>query len=384
MVDVEEIRPGLAEEAGEVGARFGVVEAVAAQRIALIEVVHQRPYPDPAVVELHRRAGRQLPVGGARVDRDRAARLLRVRQPPGVHLGAGEVLRRPAVHEVHHALPPGCSLPPLPPVPPSPPMPPCLRYRPGSGRGALPQRCENRLPGRAERILGHEARETGAEVGIAPPQGPLGGADPTVALGAEAALPLVEDEGGVVEAVLPPGGGGAQAEIDLFAVAETEGRDVERADLREQRALDEEAEPDRRRHLRTEARGRRFDERGEVVDVEAGRQAVDLERARDRGQGAVVGERRDGSDARRAGRRGGELVEPAARHDGVAVEQHDVGGGRGRPRRPRCRGGSPPDSRPAPPGGARCSAGPSRRATAAARTCSTASSWGPSTTSRMR
>ena len=150
----------------------------------------------------------------------------------------------------------------------APPLPARERTRPG---GAT---LRESAGGRAQRILRHEARRAGAEAGIAPPQRPLGGADATVPLGAKAALPLVEDEGGVVEAVLPPGGGGAQAEIDLFAVAETESGDVERADLGEQRAPDEEAEPDRRRHLRPEARRGRFDERGEVVDVAAGRQAL--------------------------------------------------------------------------------------------------------------
>ena len=69
------------------------------------------------------------------------------------------------------------------------------------------------------------------EVGVAPRQGALGARTRAVARASEAALSFVEDEGGVVEAVLPAGGGGAQAEVDLFAVAEPEGLAIEGADL---------------------------------------------------------------------------------------------------------------------------------------------------------
>ncbi len=307
MMDVQEVRSRLVEEAREVDARPAIVEAVPAQRIALVEVVHPRAHADPAVVELDRGTGRELAIGGTRVDRDRPARPLLVGQPPGVHLGAGEVLRRPAVHEMDDG----------------------RAWRRGGrsagGRSArAAQGFEDRPARRGDRILGHPCREAGAKVGVAPRQGALGLANPPVARPSEAALSFVEDEGGVVEAVLPAGGGGAQAEVDLFAVAQPESDAVEGADLREQRALDVETESDRGGNARVEPRRRLFDERREAVDVEAGRQAIDLERPRERGERAVVGERRHGPDARRAGGRRGEPVEPAARHHRVAVEQDDV------------------------------------------------------------
>jgi hypothetical protein len=283
MVDMNEVRAGLVEKAREVGARPRVVEPVAAQRIAGIEMIHQRAHPERAVVELDRGAGREVRVGRPGVDRHRTAVLLPMRQPPRIELGAGEVLRRPAVHQVNQAGAIGSGRREA----------GTLRSRRGAAQGV-----EDRLPGGGERVLRHEGGQPGAEVRVPPGDRPLGGAHAGGASAPEAALALVKDERRVVEPMLPAGGGSAKAEVHLFSVAEAEGGRVEGADFAQQRALDVEAETDRGRNLRIEARRGPFDERPEALGVEAGRQPIDLEAPRDRGEGAVVGERRHGPGAR--------------------------------------------------------------------------------------
>src|SRR5260370_853594 len=75
-------------------------------------------------------------------------------------------------------------------------------------------------------------------------QQPLGGGGAAAARGAEAAVRLGEDEGGVAEHVRVAGLKRQHAELALLAVAQAEGAAVERSELRQRLALEIEADAD--------------------------------------------------------------------------------------------------------------------------------------------
>ena len=133
----------------------------------------------------------------------------------------------------------------------------------------------------------------------------------------------VDHEGVVGEHVAPAARGRAPAEVVLLAVARAEGR-VEAADRVDQRAPHVEAEADAGRQLRI-ARHRRAREGGrDRRGVVAGTPAVVLAEARPGQDLGVVRPGRDRADARVGRRAAQKRLEPAGRHDRVAVEQHDV------------------------------------------------------------
>ncbi len=141
---------------------------------------------------------------------------------------------------------------------------------------------------------------------------------------AEAAVPGVVDERGIVGHVQPAAPEGAEAEVVLLAIAEAEALFVEETDVIEEGAADVETDADAGRQPRIAARRDAFDERAERKSVVPGGQEVLLEGARHGTERGVVRQRRDGADVAVRVRRVDQLLQPARRDDRIAVEQDDV------------------------------------------------------------
>ena len=125
----------------------------------------------------------------------------------------------------------------------------------------------------------------------------LGDSDPSIPGPTEAALPFVEDERGVVDAVFPTRRARTKAEVDLFAVSQPESCDIETADLFERGPSDEHAETYAGWDSRVQALRVSHHDPGEALEVETGWQAIDLERSRQRSQRPVVREGRHRREA---------------------------------------------------------------------------------------
>ena len=219
-------------------------------------------------------------------DREVELRTQRVEQRPQVHLGAADLAGR-AVQQVEHVRPVGAPL----------------------VEGEL-----ERGEGHAQRVLRPLARVGVAEEPVARVQHRRGRCHALGALGPERAPTPVVHERRVLDEVAEPDARGAEAEVDLLAVALAERDFVEVAAQVERPAGDVHAEPDAGDHLGAEAERVAGDEGAAAVDV--GLLAVERERgddrARQRADRAEVGERRDRGDVATCGRVG-EAVQPARR-----------------------------------------------------------------------
>ena len=142
----------------------------------------------------------------------------------------------------------------------------------------------------------------------------------------ERARAAVVDVEVVGDDVPQPARQAALGEVDLLAVAGRE-RLVEQADQLERRAADVEAVPDPGRDARVQARRGARDAVVGLGDREPRRRQrrgpVAVGDGEDR---AVVGERAGGRHEPVGVGRGAQALEPAGGHDGVGVDDHDVGG----------------------------------------------------------
>ena len=130
----------------------------------------------------------------------------------------------------------------------------------------------------------------------------------------EAALPLVEDEGRVVQHVGVAGLERPHAELALLAVPLAEALRVEQPDLVEHLPLDVEADADAGGQARVGAQGALLDQPAEAVHVPAGGQGVGLQEAGERADRGAVRERRDRGD----------LAAPSTRPPGACRTQPAV------------------------------------------------------------
>ena len=152
----------------------------------------------------------------------------------------------------------------------------------------------------------------------------MGGGHPSLPGGAEAPLPLVVDEGRVVQGMGKAGFQGPHTELALLAITEPEARPVEGAEEVERLPFYIEADPDPGGEPRVGPPRALLDPAAEGIGIPAGGEGVGLQEAGERADRGAVRERGDGGDLGRRVGGGLELPQPAGGHRGVAVQEHHV------------------------------------------------------------
>ena len=164
-----------------------------------------------------------------------------------------------------------------------------------------------------------------AEEAIAIVEDARAGCSPLVAFLGEGRAAVVVDVGGVLDEVAVAVAGGAQAEVDLFAVAAPEGVLVEDAAAVEGAAGHVHAEPDAGDDLGAQPADWRATNsaHSSMRGSAPSRSKASITGRGKRADRAGRGQRRDGRDVGLVGRVG-QSVQPSGGHDRVRVQQHHV------------------------------------------------------------
>ena len=193
-----------------------------------------------------------------------------------------------------------------------------LSLAPPGGSGDI-----GRIAGGSQRVVLPKAVHQLFITGVDHPHHGSGLLPASLRVTTEARLTAVEDEQISRQHMPPAGCPGPHAVIGFFTVAPAEVPLVEGARLRQAVPPQIHAETDRRWDVDRPARIGLPEDLVELRRRPAGRESVRLKRDGIAGQGRVVGEGGHRPD-KVALRRPPEPVEPARRHEGVAVEEHHV------------------------------------------------------------
>jgi hypothetical protein len=144
------------------------------------------------------------------------------------------------------------------------------------------------------------------------------------ALVAERAAAQMQDECILAQHVAIAGSRRAHAKVVFLAVAQAKHR-IEHPDRTDQRAADVKAEPDARRQIGIGGDRGAFERSHHRLRVTRRWPAIVFAKAGQRADLRVVGKRRDRSDRRVRCSASCQRIQPAAGHDRVRIEQHQVG-----------------------------------------------------------